>query len=199
MRRAGTVAARTTAVLAVAMSLAVLFAVPAAGGAGCHRGWQFGQTEGRGTTIEMRENCFGPTVLRVEPGAEITFVNRDLQVHRVDGVGWSSEKTLAQGEYITHRFSNPGTYPFTCMLHLGMSGAIVVGDGLGSGPVTNIEPVQLAATGGSSQQPSDASEHQPPVPAILVLGVAAAAGAFSLGLTRGRRETAARPRPAAAD
>ena len=40
---------------------------------------------------------------------------------------------IAPGQTVTHRFDTNGTYVYYCMLHIGMVGAIVVGDGSGAG------------------------------------------------------------------
>jgi len=96
--------------------------------------------------VEMVGNCFGTTVVRVAPGTEVTWVNRDEIVHRVDGVGWSVPDDVSGGARATRRFDDEGTYPYVCVLHPGMFGAVVVGDGAGSGPVTNgATPTSLVA------------------------------------------------------
>lgn len=198
MRRASKAAAVAAAAVAAA-SVAMVLAYPAAAGGGCHRDARDGQTEGRGTTVEMKDNCFGPTVLRVEPGTEVAFVNRDVSVHRVDGVGWGGSVALAEGAFVTQRFSSPGTYPFTCMLHPGMNGAIVVGDGHGTGPVVEVAPVQLAASNTSAQKLATnadidrASASRSTTTKIVVVSATVALGAFVLGRARGRRRVESKP------
>ena len=127
---------RLGAALAIALSTAVFPPGPAEAGGGCHRNFEQGNTEGKGTTVEMVGNCFGTTVLRVAPGAEVTWVNRDEIAHRVDGVAWSVHEDVAGGAQASQRFDDEGTYPYVCVLHPGMFGAVVVGDGAGSGTVT---------------------------------------------------------------
>jgi plastocyanin len=100
-----------------------------AGGGGCHLvlGGE-GPTEATGTTVELQAACMSPTVLRVEPGTDVTFVNRDEMTHNLFGAGLSvSELTFGQSASL--RYEEPGTYPFACTLHVGMVGAVVVGDG----------------------------------------------------------------------
>lgn len=139
-------ARRIGAAVAIAVSTAVFLPGPADAGGGCHRNREQAQTEGTGTTVEMVGNCFGTTVLRVAPGTEVTWVNRDEIAHRVDGTGWSVREDVAGGAQATQRFDTPGTYPYVCVLHPGMFGAVVVGDGAGSGPLTNAAtPTSLVA------------------------------------------------------
>ena len=177
------------ALLGVGLASMVLVAAgPASAGGGCHRAESEGQDEGAGTTVEMRRNCFGPTVLRVEAGSEVTFVNRDEVAHRLDGVGWASESPLAPGAGTTHRFDQPGTYPYTCILHIGMSGVVVVGDGRGSGRVVDVSPATVLAAARAA-----------PVPAAtkgggvgiwwFVATAAVAFGAWAAGAAWARRQT----------
>lgn len=149
-------ARRIAAAIAIALSTLVFLPGPAGAGGGCHRNFELGQTESTGTTVEMGKNCFAPTVVRVAPGAEVTWVNRDPIAHRVDGIGWSVQDDVAPGATVTQRFETAGTYPYVCVLHPGMFGAVVVGDGTGSGPVVNVAtPTSLAATRAAAAGPGD--------------------------------------------
>jgi plastocyanin len=123
--------------LAVAAAT-VATAAPASAGAGCHRK----ATEGSGTTLALSELCFSPTVLRVEPGAEVRVENRDTTAHPLSRPGgdWYWDGTV--GEATTIRLDQAGTYPFYCFAHPGMVGVVVVGDGRGPGAGI----LQVAAT-----------------------------------------------------
>ena len=178
------------AVLAVGLAgMALVAAQPASAGGGCHRAESEGQDEGTGTTVEMRGNCFGPTVLRVEAGSEVTFVNRDEVVHRIDGVGWASESPVAPGSRTTHRFDRPGTYPYTCILHVGMSGAVVVGDGRGSGRVAEAASAAVLAAAPAAPAPAGASNGAGVGVWWFVATAAVAVGAWVAGTTRAWRRT----------
>ena len=174
-------------VLAIGLAgTAVVTAGPASAGGGCHRGETEGQDEGTGTTVEMRQMCFGPTVLRVAAGSEVTFVNRDEVAHRVDGVGWASDLPLAPGARTTHRFDRPGTYPYTCNLHMRMSGAIVVGDGRGAGRVVEVAPATVLVA--SAPAPAPVVRERGRVGAWWFVATAALAlGGWAAGATRARR------------
>jgi plastocyanin len=121
---------------AVAVGVAS-FVMPSArveAGGTCHPGE--GVSDERGTTVTMADNCFVATVLRVDEGATVTFLNKDSVLHSVTGVAfsWGDETAIGEGETIQHVFDENGVYVYTCLLHPGMAGAIVVGDGSGRGP-----------------------------------------------------------------
>lgn len=116
------------------MLIGVAVALPApasAGGGGCYK-----LTQGTGTTVELRDFCITPTLLRVGPGETVTFVNRDGFRHIITGAGveWSSDGYLRADEAFTATFRRDGVYPYQCYLHPGMAGAVIVGDGTGPGP-----------------------------------------------------------------
>lgn len=183
---------RLGAAVAVALSPAVFRPGPADAGGGCHRNVEQGQTEGNGTTVEMVRNCFGTTVLRVAPGSEVTWVNRDEIAHRVDGLGWSVRDEVTGGAQATMRFAAEGTYPYACVFHPGMFGAVVVGDGAGAGPVTNAAtPTSLVAARAAVDR-DDAAGHNAGrgLPAVGIGGLLLAAG-FAGG--RASRRVAAAP------
>jgi plastocyanin len=115
---------RTLAVLAIAVLGVVL--VPATtvlAGGGCHGA----PTTGTGTEIDMIDACFTPSNLRIEPGDTVTFVNQDSFVHMVGGNGWGHFEDLSGGDTFSATFDEAGIYPYACIYHPGMTGAIVVG------------------------------------------------------------------------
>ena len=172
------------------MSSAVFLPGPVDAGGGCHRNSEQGQPERQGTTVEMVRNCFGTTVLRVAPGTDVTWVNRDEIAHRVDGVGWSVREDVAGGAQATQRFDAPGTYPYVCVLHPGMFGAVVVGDGAGSGPVTNAAmPTSLVAARAAVDSDDTAGGDDGWGPAAMGLGALLLVAGFAGG--RASRRVAA--------
>lgn len=130
----------------LAVGVLVVLAPPAAAGGGCHSE----QTEGTGTTIEMKGMCFTPTALHVEPGTEVEFVNRDPVAHVVVGVDWGEWKELGNGDTTTHRFDEEGAFPYTCNLHPGMNGVVLVGD---AEPPLTTEPISTTRDASSSTSP----------------------------------------------
>jgi plastocyanin len=127
---------------AVALATVVTPAPSAFAGGGCHSG----ATQGMGDTVELVDACPTPTILTIDPGGTVAFVNKDPFAHNVIGSAWGHPEDLNQGEAFTATFDEPGVYPWACWYHPGMTGAIVVGDGTGVG---NGESVTVA----SLQQP----------------------------------------------
>ena len=125
------------AVTFVAASAVLSSAAPArAGGGGCHESVR---TEWQTTQVPIAGLCFKPTVVHVARGETVTWTNKDPVDHTVTGVNGSfgTYAPLAQGMTAKQRFDDPGTYPYFCVLHPGMAGAVVVGYGA--------VPVQQAA------------------------------------------------------
>ena len=167
---------------AAAVAWAALGA-PATAGGGCHSSL----TEGRGDTVEMVNACFTPSVLRVAPGTEVTFVNRDPLTHNVSANGWSSVDDLVQGEEFTATFARPGVYPFACTYHPGMVGAIVAGPGPSAGAGDSVEMGTTSGSVSDSPLPaSGASEATSPLAWVAAGATGLIVGA-ALGLLARRR------------
>ena len=109
-------------VLTVVMPL-----TPAGAGGGCHSHQAQSAQPVAGTEVRMERMCFTPAVLRVDPGATVRFSNEDPVVHVALGTGWGSTEIPPGGSF-EHRFPQAGTYAYSCYLHPGMNGAVVVGD-----------------------------------------------------------------------
>lgn len=139
-------------VLLVATVVPLTMALPAVAGGGCHRP----ATEGTGDVVVMDEACFGPTILRVAPGTKVTWTNKDPMTHVVagQGYGWGSPSDLSQGDRFSAVFRNKGVYPYTCYLHPGMNGAVVVGN-VGAPTLSNdgVEPQSDPAVTRDAPQP----------------------------------------------
>lgn len=191
---------RAMAVIAFLL-IALSFGAPAAlAGGGCHGG-QF--TDVRGVKVNLSEMCFTPTVIRIQPGQRVTWTNKDSMAHTVTGAAfqWGSTDQLALGQTISFRFASSGVYPYFCMLHPGMVGAVVVGDGTSSDtttqdivPVVNT-PVPTPPAGQPAQTPVAAHgvSRVWRLAAIAGFGLFLAAAvmlAAQFGLSRGRRATA---------
>jgi plastocyanin len=175
-------------IVASALAAAVLWpAVPASAGGGCHSS----ATEGTGDTVAMAMMCFGPTVLRVDPGTEVRFVNKDAMTHNVSATGWGSDGDMGEGDSFKATFDEKGTFPYACMYHYGMTGAIVVGDGDGPAPAI---PTQTGSVVESTPVSDErAAALQPARSGIVGWTIAGAIGLIlGMGLTgllrRGRQE-----------
>ena len=77
------------------------------------------------TTVDAKDLKFLPPAIEVPQGTEVTWRFVDGSVpHNVKGDGFASE-TQSRGTF-SHRFSQPGEYRYTCTLHAGMDGRVVV-------------------------------------------------------------------------
>jgi plastocyanin len=153
-------------------------------GGGCH-GDANGASpymEADGTTVIRMDVCtFAPTVSRVPVGTTVRFLNTSTIDHAVVGrlTTWGSN-VLSPGKEFSQTFVAAGTYPYTCPLHQGMVGAIVVGG--------DQAPVRAAAV-----TPQGAGDER----LVADVGALALAGLFGLaiglgsgvGVTRLRRRT----------
>ena len=179
---------RVMAAGALALTALVVPVAPASAGGGCHVGMEEGPTQGTGTTVELGKMCMFPTVLRVDPDATVTFVNRDPMVHNLYGAGFA-HGDLQPGEATSEHFLAAGIYPYACTLHPGMVGAIVVGDGRGNGPVVAVSsyapPTSVAAAPAAAVRPEE-DDGGLSAGAIALIG-AVIVGAFGAGVFVRRR------------
>jgi plastocyanin len=166
----------------------------ASGGGGCGRP----VTDAEGTGVDIRDFCFSPTILRVSTGDAVTFTNVDPFPHSVLGANatWGDYAGFKRRS-VTYRFSEPGVYPYVCTYHVGMVGAVVVGDGVGGaidtptadGPVTKVDAFDLGFENTSAvDQPSQAGDGWPVI-AAAAFGIVV--GALAV-IVRRRRSAATR-------
>lgn len=159
-----------------------------AGGGGCHGL----ATNGSGATVEMKNACFAPTVVRVRPGDSVTFVNRDPMQHSVTGTAelFGSYDALVPGQSVTYRFATNGVYAYSCIFHPGMTGAVVVGDGSGPGLATGAQPVVVAPAKAPAAAARSVAPAAPQSPWAWLVAAALVAGGglgFVLHVTIVRR------------
>ncbi len=152
----------------------------AAAGGGCHGG----ATQGSGEVVELVDACFAPTTLRIDLGDTVTFVNHDDFVHNVVANGWGHFQDLRPGARFTMSFEEDGVYPFACTYHPGMTGAIVVGDGTGSGNGAVLEVTPPEAPTPTADGTSGGSMATGAAGLVIGLGV-------GYGISRSRRSAAA--------
>ena len=98
----------------------------------CFHGYEIPPaTTGSGTDIKLMPCAFEPTITTVPVGTEVTFHSGPDYPHMITGANqaWGSpEVELQPNTTVSYTFDEPGIYPYACALHVGMSGAIVVGD-----------------------------------------------------------------------
>jgi plastocyanin len=118
-------------VLTLGFSAVLLGGVPAAAGGGCVPPEHTSYARGADTVTVQITGCeFSPTVLFVDPGTTVKWENHDVFPHTVTGQGLTlnGDTFLEKGEGFNHRFGDSGIYPYACVLHPGMTAAVVVGD-----------------------------------------------------------------------
>lgn len=79
--------------------------------------------------VEVLRAAFDPAVVEVTAGTTVTWVFGN-GMHNVVGDGFESE-VLSEGTF-SHTFEEPGSYDYTCTLHQGMDGQVVVARSAGS-------------------------------------------------------------------
>jgi plastocyanin len=192
--------ARATLSTIVAVAALMLPLVPARAGGFCMGDVPF--TDARATTVEMKGNCFGPTVARIEAGNTVRFVNADTETHAVGGANGTfgdPHAGILPGDEVSFTFEREGVYPYVCILHPGMTGAIFVGDG--GGKVSSAAGIASASSNDPSQSKgtnptSDSSDER--IPVGLLVSVAALAFVSAGVLIRFRTRPTAAPLQGAA-
>jgi plastocyanin len=201
MTRRSALIARLLAIPSL-LVLGIVAAPTASAGNPCFHGFTMPPaTTESATEIKLMPCAFQPTVSGVAVGAEVTFFNGSDFTHLITGANqeWGSpDVELQPGKSVSYTFATAGVYPYACVLHPGMSGAIVVGDlpeAVAAGVTTNgsttggsTDGEALGATGGSA---TTAPAGDPPVdsPALIAFGIGAGviAGAAAVWLALRRR------------
>jgi plastocyanin len=141
--------ALTGATILALATLAALSAAPAAlAGDPCFHGYSIPPSTTEATSSVRMEPCaFVPTNVRVDAGATVTFTNASGEVHLLTGANqaWGDrEKEIGPGETVSMTFAEPGVYAFSCAIHRGMTGAVIVG---GADGATAAAPVSSTESG----------------------------------------------------
>jgi plastocyanin len=186
--------ARITVLMIVAAAGLMSPVVPASAGGFCMGDVPY--TDALTTTVEMKQLCFGPTVARIARGDTVTFRNTDSQTHAVggaNGIFGDPHGAIRPGEEVSFTFDEEGVFPYVCILHPGMAGAIVVGDGAGKvSSAAGIAPVSLNDQSTSKETSSTSASSGEGTPLALLVSVAAVLAVFTGALIRFRtRPTAA--------
>lgn len=111
---------------------AVLAPAAVLAGDPCYHGYTIPPTTSAATaTVNLEPCAFVPTTARVAPGTTVTFANVSDMPHLVTGANasWGDrDAEIVAGANRTVTFDRPGIYAFSCALHRGMTGVIVVGE-----------------------------------------------------------------------
>ncbi len=182
--------------LLLASSISFLFSsalppVPASAGGGgaCMAKTMYidhNSNDANNAVVGMTRSCFTPTLLRVEPGTEVTFHNKDPYPHAVHGANnlWQVGEPIEGGTYVRHSFQEPGIYLYSCYRHPGMTGAIIVGE---DAPVDLAQPT-LVQGQVSKMSVTKGKRNDPTLPVLTVASYVVLAGlAFLVGRLSLRR------------
>lgn len=187
-----------TALAPFLLLIAALAAPATQAGGGCHMpGPGDVYTEGDGTTVVRMDVCsFAPTISRVAVGTTVRFLNTSTIEHAVVGRSgtWGSE-ILPVGKEFSETFAAAGTYPFSCPLHPGMVGAIVVGGDATAAPAAAAPaPAEPAMTSTSSEATSPGTSGPDLLPLAIAgfagLVIGAVVGVLGVGAVATRRRNA---------
>ena len=158
-------------------------------GGGCHAQVEAIPSEDAVQTVKLDGCTFAPTITRVPVGSEVRWINASGQAHDVTGrkYEWGSNQ-LNDGQSFTHRFANAGLYPYSCSLHPGMAGVVIVGAPVAAGAADTADGADItpvSATTPAAPVPGDNS----PVPYLAAggLGLLAGIGVGAAIVNRRRR------------
>lgn len=173
----------------IAIAVVALAAVVSGGtsgvsaGGGCHSQTL---TDGEGVEVGLVNRCYEPNVIRVAAGGTVTWTNEDADAHTVTGVAdsFGNYDELAKGDSVSYTFDEAGVFPYFCVLHPSMAGAVVVGDGVPAGGDNAVASIQTGAASSDGGGLSAASVAG--IAAVVGLGGAAVGLAGSRVLSRRR-------------
>ncbi|CAN5891406.1 hypothetical protein BH23GEM9_BH23GEM9_01900 [soil metagenome] len=82
---------------------------------------------GQATVVTMGDNTFNPTPVTVPVGRVVRWVNGGTQAHNTtSSTGIWASTSLSPGGTFERTFATAGTFQYSCTLHDGMTGTVVV-------------------------------------------------------------------------
>jgi len=81
---------------------------------------------------EVNDNCYVPSLIVIEKGKQVTWVNEDSAFHSVTSGFYTAPTELFDSGYLdpfesyTLTFDKAGTYDYFCTLHPWMKGQVIV-------------------------------------------------------------------------
>ena len=81
---------------------------------------------------EVNDNCYVPSLIVIEKGKQVTWVNEDSAFHSVTSGFYTAPTELFDSGYLdpfesyTITFDETGTYDYFCVLHPWMKGQVIV-------------------------------------------------------------------------
>ena len=88
-----------------------------------------GATTGNGAAVQviMKNGAYDPATVTIKVGDTVTWTNQDTHQHNV--VADSGEffsQPLSEGGTYGFKFTKAGTYPYSCSIHPGETGTVIV-------------------------------------------------------------------------
>ena len=182
------------------LTIMVLAIPSAAAGGGCHPSPDLTMTTDTEPHVAIGECAYIATVVHIQPGDTVTWVNKDPVPHTVSGAhySWGSERLLDQNDKIRFTFDEEGVYPYYCALHPGMVGAVVVGDATAPAAITNGMAEVTEAAGATTEVEGATAEKSDSAAGwigLAILATLAAAFVAARLLEIRRRAASAVPAP----
>lgn len=78
--------------------------------------------------VFIQNSAFDPVTITVAANTTITWINKDGIAHTVTSntAGQFDSGTMNANGTWSHLFDTPGTYPYHCIFHAGMTGTVIV-------------------------------------------------------------------------
>lgn len=78
--------------------------------------------------VYMKNSTFSPPLMTLTAGKPVAWINDDNLTHTVTADDGSFDSgDLQPGATFTRTFSVPGTFPYHCKYHKGMTGTVITG------------------------------------------------------------------------
>lgn len=78
--------------------------------------------------VYMKNSSFSPSLMTLTAGKPVAWINDDNFVHTVTGDDGSFDSgDMQPGATFTRIFNVPGTFPYHCKYHKGMTGTVITG------------------------------------------------------------------------
>lgn len=78
------------------------------------------------TKVKVRDDVFKRKKTTINKGDRVKWVNRGDNTHTTTSKNGLWDATLAPGESFKRKFKQKGTFRYTCTIHDGMKGRVVV-------------------------------------------------------------------------
>jgi plastocyanin len=130
-----------------------------------------------GAHVLITDNAFDAPKIVVSAGTTVNWMNHGQAKHTVTFSTGPNSDLLAAGQAFARRFDVPGTYPYVCALHPGMTGTIEV-----TAAAAIPAPALVAASGGPIAATTDQKAPPAGPSAILILLAIVLGCAMAIGI-----------------